>query len=571
MHRRLSTATLVALLVPPPLGAAGATMGRPVPVSPGDASRLVDVDHRCPTFSWARVDGADRYELSIYRVAGDGEDAVLVLRRTIDGRAGSWTPTLGSCLERGGRYAWSLRARDGGLASAWSSPAFFRVAPGPTAGELEAALALLRAHAGGGAAERAPTAGPVPGAGPATGAVEESEPAGSADTAAEESTAKHESRAFLGEASTLGLAVEGRVEAAAFVGDGSALASVEATGLSCAGCVDGAELAAGSVTAASLGEACASGQVLMRGTSGWECATVTAPACAPGDEIACYTGPPGTRGVGACAGGRRLCVADSTWGACSGEVTPAPAELCDGLDNTCDGEVDAGDPAALCPLTANVAATQCDAAACAITACEDLWADADGDYANGCEEPASGHCLDGAVPRPIVAPTEGQLVIREILADPASPLTDAAGEWFEVAVLAPVDLNGLGIGTAFGTVIDEIDAADCLPAAPGDVLLFARSADPAANGGLAPNHLFGFSLVNGGGELHLARDGNLVDAVSWGAGDVASGRSRNLPPGLEDAASNDDPASWCNVPAEPSLLYAEGNHGTPGLANEDCP
>ena len=162
-------------------------------------------------------------------------------------------------------------------------------------------------------------------------------------------------------------------------------------------------------------------------------------------------------------------------------------------------------------------------------------------------------------------------MIQEILADPASPLTDADAEWFEVAAAASFDLNGLGIGTAFGTIIDEIDAADCLPVQDGDLLLFARSADPAVNGGLAADHTFSFSLVNGGGDLHLAHGGNLVDAVSWSAGDVDPGRARNLPPGLADAASNDDPANWCIVPADPGLLYAEGNHGTPGLGNGGCP
>ena len=105
----------------------------------------------------------------------------------------------------------------------------------------------------------------------------------------------------------------------------------------------------------------------MRGAAGWQCAVVTAPACVPGDEVACYTGATGTRGVGECAGGIRLCLADSTWGACAGEVLPAPAEICDGLDNTCDGPVDEGDPATLCPLTANATTTLCDAASCAVT------------------------------------------------------------------------------------------------------------------------------------------------------------------------------------------------------------
>ena len=249
---------------------------------------------------------------------------------------------------------------------------------------------------------------------------------------------------------------------------------------------------------------------------------------------------------------------------------PAAVEACDGLDNTCDGAIDDGDPATLCPLTANATATVCDPAACAVTACEPLWADADGDYANGCESPAPGACLDGGVPRPIAGPAEGELVIQEILADPTSPLADADAEWFEVAVQADVDLNGLGIGTTFGTVIDTIDAPECRAVSAGDLLLFARSADPAANGGLTPDATFGFSLVNGGGDLHLAHGGNLVDAVTWGGGDVASGRARNLPPALQDATANDDPASWCNVAAEAGLLYSTGNYGTPGLPNGDC-
>ena len=560
MHRRLSALALATLLAPLSAGAERPAPDPPVAVSPGDASRLVDVADGCPTFSWARVDGAARYELVVYRVADDGEEAPVVLRQRIDGRAGSWTPTLDRCLERGGRYAWSLRARSGEAVSAWSAPALFRVAPGPGAAELEAALAVLRGDSGDDGAGRAAAAEP-----------RETDRAGRHDAGTEETRSEEEGNVFRGAAGTLGLAVEGRIEAAAFVGDGAALANVQATDLTCPGCVSSEELADGTVTAAKIGAACADGQVLMRGAAGWQCATVTAPACVPGDEVACYTGPTGTRGVGECAGGIRPCLADSTWGACAGEVLPAPAEICDGLDNTCDGPVDEGDPATLCPLTANAATTLCDAASCAVTGCAADWADADGDYANGCEAPAPGFCLEGGAPRPIVAPSEGELVIREIQADPASPLSDAAGEWFEVAAQADVDLNGLAVGTTFGAVLDQVDAADCLPVQPGDVLLFARSADPAANGGLTPDHLFGFSLVNGGGELHLAHGGNLVDAVSWASGEIASGRSRNLPPGLEDAVSNDDPASWCTVAADPALLYSDGNHGTPASANVPCP
>ena len=79
-------------------------------------------------------------------------------------------------------------------------------------------------------------------------------------------------------------------------------------------------------------------------------------------SVTCYEGPPGTRGVGVCAGGQRTCDPNAgVFGDCGFQTLPS-AEVCDGLDNNCNGTVDdiatppscyEGDPAALlAPATA---------------------------------------------------------------------------------------------------------------------------------------------------------------------------------------------------------------------------
>ncbi len=65
--------------------------------------------------------------------------------------------------------------------------------------------------------------------------------------------------------------------------------------------------------------------------------------CAPGDVVACYSGPVGTAGVGPCAPGIQVCRADAQgYDACQGEALPG-VEACNGLDDDCDGVVDEPD------------------------------------------------------------------------------------------------------------------------------------------------------------------------------------------------------------------------------------
>ncbi len=65
-------------------------------------------------------------------------------------------------------------------------------------------------------------------------------------------------------------------------------------------------------------------------------------SCTNNQTQSCYTGSPTTQNVGECSDGTQTCI-NGAWGACTGDVTPT-TETCDGVDNDCDTQTDENDP-----------------------------------------------------------------------------------------------------------------------------------------------------------------------------------------------------------------------------------
>ncbi|WP_438038944.1 hypothetical protein [Sorangium sp. So ce128] len=60
--------------------------------------------------------------------------------------------------------------------------------------------------------------------------------------------------------------------------------------------------------------------------------------CVPGSVLACYSGPTGTVGIGACETGTQTCRSDGLgYGPCTGDVTPVAERCVTPVDESCDG------------------------------------------------------------------------------------------------------------------------------------------------------------------------------------------------------------------------------------------
>lgn len=173
-------------------------------------------------------------------------------------------------------------------------------------------------------------------------------------------------------------------------------------------------------------------------------------------------------------------------------------------------------------------------------------------------------CLAGSC-SPHRLPLPGELIISEVMAKPAAPLSAAAGQWIE---LMNVGTETFTLQTVQVWVNDEPVTLDAHYIAPGDVAVIGRSPDSLATGGAVVDLVAALPTLPGGGfTLKVTEGEQLLDSVTLDASfPQSAGHSVALLDGHFDPADNDVGASWCTARAP----YGPGGRGSPGSVNGPC-
>ncbi|MEE2788409.1 MAG: lamin tail domain-containing protein [Myxococcota bacterium] len=203
-----------------------------------------------------------------------------------------------------------------------------------------------------------------------------------------------------------------------------------------------------------------------------------------------------------------------------------------------------------------------------------------------------GQCFDEA-PTP---PAANEIVLTELMYNPddapsgedGGPVdglrnAEKTAEWIEVynptdtpkdlsgCHLVDVDPNRMPMPEGEPTIIENlvVDARS--------YAVFARSIDPARNGGLVADHVFGFSLTNRGDTIRIAcgepGERVVIDEVTYQDNGADRGRAQARSIALHgdylDAMANDDPNAWC-LANDREYFDNPPHYGTPGMVNPPC-
>jgi len=167
--------------------------------------------------------------------------------------------------------------------------------------------------------------------------------------------------------------------------------------------------------------------------------------------------------------------------------------------------------------------------------------------------------------------SEGDVIITELMNNPAAT-SDSVGEWFELYNITgdDIELQGLVLRDD-DSDLHLIETSLVIPASDYLVLALSSSATTAYDYVYGSD----LTLANGSDELALATygtdgsDGVFIDHIAWDDGATfpdPSGASMNLDPNAFESADNDDGANWC----EAISTFDTGDDGTPGADNDPC-
>ena len=155
------------------------------------------------------------------------------------------------------------------------------------------------------------------------------------------------------------------------------------------------------------------------------------------------------------------------------------------------------------------------------------------------------------------------LVINEIMQNP-SVVADADGEWFEI-----YNKGNVEVPLQNWTIKDADNAIYTITGGSipiGSYFVFGSNSNTSVNGGVTIDYNYGteISLSNVTDELILVDPNNVLkDSVAWDNGatfpDPTGASMALLDPNLDNILGS----NW----AESTLMFGEGDYGTPGLPN----
>lgn len=148
------------------------------------------------------------------------------------------------------------------------------------------------------------------------------------------------------------------------------------------------------------------------------------------------------------------------------DTNASSVEMCNAADSDCNGEVDDGDPAVICPSGAQVQTTACEMGNCTVAECVEEWADCDEDPANGCEAPLDvpdncGGCGNVCAPENAVPECpDGSCRIDECL-EGFGDCDDNVDNGCETSLDSPLDCGSCGRTCAVLNAIPGCDGTGC--------------------------------------------------------------------------------------------------------------